>query len=86
MCFKVLVLCEIDVSLLPELCFLNISLSPERLTVKFVTLDAGALSIAAMPKGCAADLFTSKNQKLFSKKKIPIKKSIAVLEIENYTD
>jgi len=25
----------------------------ERLTVKFVTLDAGALSIAAMPKGCA---------------------------------
>ena len=54
--------------------------------MKFITLDAGALSIAAMPKGCAADLFTSKNQKLFSKKKIPIKKSIAVLEIENYTD
>jgi len=25
----------------------------ERLTVKFVTLDAGALAIAAMPKGCA---------------------------------
>ena len=58
-----------NVSLLPQYCFLNISLSPERLTVKFITLDAGALSIAAMPKGCAADLFTSKKQKLFSTKK-----------------
>ena len=65
--------------LLPKYCFLNISLSPERLTVKFITLDAGALSIAAMPKGCAADLFTSKNQKLFSKKR-SIQRSIAVIE------
>ena len=32
-----------------------------------------------MPKGCAADLFTSKNQKLFSKKR-SIQRSIAVIE------
>ena len=48
--------------------------------MKFVTLDAGALSIAAMPKGCAVDLFTSKKQKLFSTKKRSIQKSIAVIE------
>ena len=35
----------------------NSSLWSERLTVKFVTLDAGALTIAAMPKGCVTLLF-----------------------------